>query len=257
MTESRITERIRHLDTSLFAAIHSQSKDTDRRSLLAIQSAVGDYFHTYDYLEIGSHLGGSIQPYLLDPRCQRIISIDPRPAEQPDDRRPGYVARYENNSTARMLELLSAVDPKAVEKISCYEMTASEVEPASLDCRPAVIFIDGEHTERAVLSDFDFCRRVVDDSGVVVFHDCQIVEPAITKIEISLREQGRRFVGLRMEGSVYALFFDVKLLKQHPLIWKLHVAERKRSRSAQLRKFARQALPAEILEWTRRIRGFK
>jgi len=89
------------LDISLFSAIESQSTDDDKRSLLACQLAVRELRDPYIYLEIGSYIGGSIQPYLLDPRCKRIYSIDKRPAKQPDERGIDYI--YENNSTARMM----------------------------------------------------------------------------------------------------------------------------------------------------------
>ena len=40
----------------------------------------------FRYLEIGSHLGGSLQALVADPRCMEIVSIDTRPDSQPDDR---------------------------------------------------------------------------------------------------------------------------------------------------------------------------
>src|SRR5436309_9076337 len=85
------------LDLSLFEKIESQSTDEDKRSLLACQSAVRDLRPEYTYLEIGSYLGGSIQPHLVDERCKRIVSIDKRPPRQPDARGVDY--EYLNNST--------------------------------------------------------------------------------------------------------------------------------------------------------------
>ena len=104
---SEFNERLNALDISLFDKIQSQSTDDDRRSLLACESAVGNLQNGYMYLEIGSYLGGSIQPHLLDEKCARIYSIDKRPEVQPDAR--GYDWVYQNNSTARMIELLKGV----------------------------------------------------------------------------------------------------------------------------------------------------
>ena len=73
---------IRDLDLGLFAQITSQSTESDKRSLLAVQDAVREIVGPegkYNYLEIGSYLGGSIQPHLIDQRCERIFSIDKRP----------------------------------------------------------------------------------------------------------------------------------------------------------------------------------
>jgi len=98
--------RIASLDMTLFAAIPTQTSDEDKTALLAVQRAVAVRHGRYSYLEIGSHLGGSIQPHLVDPRCEVVYSIDPRPENQPDDAFDGHVIFYEGNSTGRMLKLL-------------------------------------------------------------------------------------------------------------------------------------------------------
>ena len=93
-------EAIAHQDLALFEQIPSQSTDDDKVSLLAVQLATRELRPRYKYLEIGSHIGGSIQPHLLDDRCARIFSIDKRPLRQPDERGVDYL--YPDNSTARM-----------------------------------------------------------------------------------------------------------------------------------------------------------
>ena len=82
------SERLASLDVGLFHAIFTQSSDRDRRSWLAVQRSVRRPAG-YVYLEVGSHLGGSIQQHLLDPWCRQIISIDKRPLSQHDDRDGG------------------------------------------------------------------------------------------------------------------------------------------------------------------------
>ena len=79
-------DRLAGLDISLFSQIPSQTTDADKRSLLAAQVTTRDSPDGYVYLEIGSHLGGSIQPHLLDPKCNKIYSIDKRPSVQPNER---------------------------------------------------------------------------------------------------------------------------------------------------------------------------
>jgi len=141
-------KKILELDVSLFDKIPSQTLGEDQHSLLAIQNAIRRRKDKYAYLEIGSGLGGTIQTHLLDPKCERIYSIDPRPSQQPDERLPGLVVTYENNSTARMLELLANIDQNGIKKIKCFEFEASQIDKEQIELRPDIIFIDGEHTRR-------------------------------------------------------------------------------------------------------------
>ena len=219
---SSVISRIDDLDLSLFETIESQTSAGDRRSLLAVQRAVAKRRGNYAYLEIGSHLGGSIQPHLVDPRCTKIYSIDPRPRSQPDDRSPGVLWNYEDNSTARMLDGLKAIDSAALHKIQCFDLTASEVSPTAIDPKPVVAFIDGEHTQKAVLSDFLFCKQVVADGGVILFHDTWLIYPAIFKISKLLRSENCKFVPLMLEGWVYGIFFDQELIISDPLLSDLY-----------------------------------
>jgi len=211
-------DRIDNLDASLFDAIPSQTSIDTRRSLLAVHRATARRHGEVSYLEIGSHLGGSLQPYLLDPRCRAIFSIDPRPAAQKDDRAPGFVAAYEENSTARMLDLLRKLAPEEVAKVRCFESDAALVDPALVSPPPQVAFIDGEHTRRAVLSDFAFVRRVLADGGTVVFDDFSIVYPAVLEICAGLRRQRRRFLPVRLLGRAFALFFEPDLVRADPFL---------------------------------------
>src|SRR3954463_13502668 len=99
--------RVDHLDVDLFSAIESQTTDGDRRSLLALHSAVASKRPSFNYLEIGSYLGGSLQAVVKDRRCVHVMSVDTRTHEAPDKRLQMW--SYEDNSTTRMFELLSTV----------------------------------------------------------------------------------------------------------------------------------------------------
>src|SRR5689334_6384187 len=94
-------QSINNLDLKLLEKMNSQSTVNDQGSLLACQLATREIQDGYIYLEIGSYLGGSIQPHLLDKKCGRIYSIGKRPVHQPDERGVDYA--YLNNSTARMI----------------------------------------------------------------------------------------------------------------------------------------------------------
>lgn len=157
-------------DLSVFDSIASETTGGDKRTLLALlELAAQD--GPFTYLEIGSHLGGSLQPFIQDQRCVSIISIDPRPASQPDDR-PSGAGRYfyRDNSTDRMRELLAEVPGADMEKLRTIEASTDAIDPATLPELPALCFIDGEHTHRAALRDALFCATVAPTS-LIAFHD--------------------------------------------------------------------------------------
>jgi hypothetical protein len=172
----RLEDRVAALDATLFEHLESQTSEEDRRSLLALQSALADELSRFTYLEIGSHLGGSLQTFVADPRCIRVTSIDSRPLAQPDDRGPTF--EYPDNSTERMLELLATVPGADMEKVRTIDASTDDVDPESVP-RPDLCFIDAEHTYEAALRDAHFCRAVCRGTGVIAFHDRAVVEPAI------------------------------------------------------------------------------
>jgi hypothetical protein len=209
--DSTVAQRISALDTSLFASIPSESSDHDKRSLLACQSAMRNLRSGYGYLEIGSYLGGSIQPHLLDPLCARIVSIDKRPEEMPDNR--GLTYRYPQNTTARMVELLREVEPNQLDKLVCIDGNSNELDPAAVEDSIDLCFIDGEHTDEAVLADFRFARGVLGDRGAFVFHDAQIVYNGLAKIVEDLKASDQPFRAYNLPD--YLLVIEVGEVPLH------------------------------------------
>ena len=196
-------EAISGLDLKLFEKIDSQSTEADKRSLLAIQQAVRGIRPGYRYLEIGSYLGGSIQPHLLDDKCSGIVSLDKRPVQQPDAR--GFDYTYLNNSTARMLEMLKAVAPDRMEKITTIDGDSGSVDPISIGEKIDLCFIDGEHTDRAVLSDFKFCLKALGDDGCIAFHDAQITYNGLADCVRFLEDSGRAFRAYPLPHFVFVV----------------------------------------------------
>lgn len=176
-------------DLTRFRWIESQSGKEDREALLSCQEAICRVLPTYVYLEVGSHLGGSLQPHVIDGRCKRIFSIDPRPKEQPDERwLTNY--KYEGNSTARMLELLSQIPNADIGKIQTFEASSWDLQPGSIPAPVDFAFIDGEHTNAAVLRDFGAVRRFLASSAILLFHDCDVTPSAFFRIASVLRKEG-------------------------------------------------------------------
>jgi hypothetical protein len=59
--------QLNELDTSLLDEIESQTSADDKRSLLALHVACRRVHREFRWLEIGSHLGGSLQALVRDP----------------------------------------------------------------------------------------------------------------------------------------------------------------------------------------------
>jgi len=200
-----VAARLEALDTSLFDAIPSQLFEDDRHSILAVQRAVRRRLGSYHYLEIGSYRGGSLQTHLLDPACHRIYSIDKRPRSSPDDRGPGVEYEHSGNSTAAMMEGLRRIAPDADSRIVTFESDASLVNQSLIRPAPEFCFIDGEHTEQGVKSDFAFCRAVAAPQALICFHDVNIVFPALSRIVEELQERQIAFEAYALPAFLFVI----------------------------------------------------
>jgi Methyltransferase domain len=207
-----IAERVSGNDTSLFLSIESQTTEPDRQSLLALHAAIAAR-GPFDYLEIGSHLGGSLQALVADPRCRSIVSIDTRPLLQPDDR--GDEAAYPENSTARMLEGLGSVPGADLGKVTTFELGTDELPVAELPTRPQFSFIDAEHTRAAALRDARFCLEATAPDGVIAFHDSNVVMPGI---EDFIAELDRPHHAFQMPDSVFVIELGPSRLWDTPYV---------------------------------------
>jgi hypothetical protein len=205
MNVESIETALRDQNIAIFAPIQAQLTDADKRSLLAVQWALRGLYNGYTYLEIGSHLGGSLQPHLLDHCCSTVISIDARPVAVADDRVDAVP--YPANSTAHMLALLRTVAGDEIRKIATIDADASTVDLARLPAQPHLCFIDGEHTERAALSDYTWCQKALRDDGVILFHDANIVFPAIAKILDGLKATKRNVRSYVLPSTIFVIEF--------------------------------------------------
>jgi hypothetical protein len=199
---AELASRIESLDVDLFE-IDAQLGPDDRRSLLALHATCRRVYGTFAYLEIGSHLGGSLQVFVRDPACRAVLSIDPRPRSQPDERGPTFA--YEGNSTERMLEHLRRLPGADLEKLTTFEHDTAELDPAALPVPPRLAFIDGEHTERAALRDAGFCRRALRGEGCIVFHDAPIVHRAISRFVDECRHDGVLLAAAALPNRMFAV----------------------------------------------------
>jgi hypothetical protein len=198
--------RLDALDVSLFKAISSQTELGDRASLLALQSACGQRHGRYAFLEIGSHLGGSMQAFVRDDRVESVLSIDLRPELTPDDR--GKNIPYRGNSTQRMLDLLATIPGADLTKLHTIDADTRALAPDGIPVRPQLCFIDGEHTYESCLADARFCRQVLAPDGAIAFHDAPIVFPAIATFLRELRREGIHVLAYPLPERMFVIELD-------------------------------------------------
>lgn len=197
------SESLNNLDLKLFEKIHSQTSANDKRSLLACLKAVREFCSDFVYLEIGSYLGGSLQPFVLDERCRKIISIDKRPKNSPDER--GYEQIYLDNTTAVMLANLKEVSTDGIDKIECIDADVSEIDHSQINDKPQLCFIDGEHTDEATWRDFQFCFETMTDDGAIIFHDAMIIYRTLSRIVKYLNEKGVKVRAYNLPDVVFVI----------------------------------------------------
>ncbi len=209
--------RLARLDVGLFDGIPSQLSDHDRRSLLACQLALRHLHPRYVYLEIGSHLGGSLHTHLQDRACTRLFSLDSRPPSQADAR--GVRFRYDDNSTARMRALLEARVPGRGADLECFDSTSTQLDPGAIQPAPQLCFIDGEHTDAAAWADFQFCRRVLAPSGgLIVFHDAAVIYEALVRIVSTLQAEGVAFHAYNLPDVLFCIELGAAPVHRQPEI---------------------------------------
>jgi hypothetical protein len=157
--------------------ILSQTSTHDKRVLLNLREIL-QVNPSYSYLEIGSYLGGSLTPFLSDPKCTAILSIDDRGRVQPDER--GRTFDYSHITHETMISTLED-HGLSVEKLKVFDGSISDY--ADADAKYDLLFIDGEHTDWACFRDFVYGTD--DHPGVSHFNWHEIRIP-----------QGGRFRGL-------------------------------------------------------------
>jgi hypothetical protein len=188
----------------------------DRRSLLALHAALAAR-GAFSYLEVGSYRGGSLQPFVADPRCRAIVAIDRRESVSQDER--SQQPEYPDNSTAHMLGRLARVPGADLRKLTAIEASTDDVDPRKLSAD--LCLIDAEHTNDAALRDARFCRRVIGERGVIVFHDRILVDRGIQRFLSEL--SAHRAYPLRhdlfvVEIGVPSLLDDPRVKAQVPRV---------------------------------------
>jgi hypothetical protein len=188
LTADQALGMIETLDIAVFR-VETHSTPGDRASFLRVQNLARSVFGRYVYLEVGSHVGGSLFPHLIDPACVAALSFDPRPTALPDER--GEFIPYLENSTARMMAVLGEqLPPVAMTKLTTFDSDVSAVLPEAAGSKATLAFIDGMHTNRACFSDFVGVLKFMETDCIVCFHDANLIADAIINAERFLDHLG-------------------------------------------------------------------
>lgn len=188
LTANQAMGMIETLDIAVFQ-VDTGSTLSDRTSFLRVQNFARSTLGRYVYLEVGSDIGGSLLPHLIDPACEAVISVDLRPATQPDER--AEVFHYPDNTAARMVALLSdKLPPDAMAKLITIDSDVSNVPPQSIETKATLALIDAEHTNTACFSDFVGVLGLMKPDCIISFHDANLIADAIVNAERFLDHLG-------------------------------------------------------------------
>jgi hypothetical protein len=189
-------------DLSYFFPLPSQTLPNDKLFLLS-SMRLARKTQSYTYLEIGSFRGGSLTPFLMDPLCKMILSIDERDKVQGDER--GIICDYRGFTTQSMLTELNRCDV-ATDKLRTFDESIhvlSDNYAASFD----LAFIDGEHTDEACFRDFLWTLPMMKADSIIMFHDSTLVYKALKLIAVYLDKAKITYTFFKRAGSEMSALF--------------------------------------------------
>ena len=182
--------------------ISSQTSNNDKKIILKIINFLKkNKKKKFKYLEIGSFLGGSLTPYLLENSCELIVSIDKRNQKQDDERSEEW--SYERVSEAHMIKKLKEHNLK-IDKLRTFN---GDVKDFKTKMKFDLVFIDGIHTDINTFSDFLITHNKVNKDSIIMFHDSSIIFKSISMINLLLKNRKYKFKLIKFKGSEITSFF--------------------------------------------------
>lgn len=174
-------------------AVPSQLSGNDVHTLISIMEFVSSQ-GAYQYLEIGSYLGASLQWHLTNNKCIKAVSIDKRSIDKISDER--HIDYAYNVSTQDMINTLAS-NGLPIDKLITIDGTVDDIPHTD---HYDLVFIDAEHTNSAVLYDGKKCISSMKGDSILMFHDDWIVYKGIEKVEEHLTSVGRSYRKFKMFG---------------------------------------------------------
>ena len=185
--------------------ISSQTSANDKRVILGtIDLIKKNNIRKFNYLEIGSFLGGSLTACLLEDKCKFIASIDKRNQKQDDERSEEW--SYENVSELDMLNKLKQCGLN-INKLKTFN---GDVSDYKTKVKFDLAFIDGIHTDINTFSDFLNTLKMINKNSIVLFHDSSIIFKSINMINLLLKNNNYKFKLIKFKGSeITGIFFGI------------------------------------------------
>ena len=170
-------------DLGHFFPVSSQTSQTDKLVLLRMRDLIRKRGN-YKYLEIGSYLGGSLTPFLMDPACQLVLSIDDRGRVLPDER--ASITTTRPVTTQSMLDNLLDRSGLKTDKLKTFDGSVNRLD-GNYDSSFDLAFIDGEHTDEACFREFLlWTMPLMKSNAVIAFHDSSLIYKALKLIQLFL-----------------------------------------------------------------------
>tara|TARA_Y100000768_G_C23894385_1_gene641793 strand:+ start:281 stop:1069 length:789 start_codon:yes stop_codon:yes gene_type:complete len=183
--------------------VSSQTSDADKLILLKIIKFVKKIKKNFNYIEIGSFLGGSLTPFLMETSCKSIVSIDKRNQKQDDERNEEW--SYENINEKDMINGLK----KHGLNTSKLKTFNGDIKNFKTKKKFDLSFIDGIHTDINTFSDFLNVLNLSTRDSIVLFHDSSIIFKSIGMINLLLLNQNYRFKLVKFKNSeISGIFFE-------------------------------------------------
>ena len=184
-----------------FFPIPSQTSLVDKFVILKINKLMNLKTKNFIYLEIGSYLGGSLTPFLLNNNCKRVISIDKRNQIIDDERNEKWSYRKINEKL-----MIKNLKEKKLDtsKLKSFNGDISDYKSKE---KHDLAFIDGIHTDKNTFSDFLYTLDKVNKNCVILFHDSDVIFKALLLIKELLKKNNYIFKIAKFKDSVITGFF--------------------------------------------------
>jgi hypothetical protein len=172
--------------------IQSQTSEQDRVFIFDVLNLMKRSVGQFHYIEIGSFMGGSLAPFLIEDNCLSILSIDERERQQPDER--GALYDYGSITSEKMIDNLHE-HGLSTSKLRVFDGSIDSVPPQNI--KFDLGFIDAEHTDEAAFRDYLYIMDFMNEDCLIMFHDSSLVSKALRHILIMLRKQGAPFHSIK------------------------------------------------------------
>lgn len=176
--------------------IATQTSNADKAYLLQAIGLFENHSMPFNYIEIGSFLGGSLAPFIKCNSCQKIASIDVRGMQIADERGASY--DYSGVTSDTMKENLRS-HGLDTSKLEIHDGCIDTFRPDGVAYDLA--FIDGEHTDVACIRDFIWTYKHMKRDSLMMFHDSTIIHNALDIILKLMQAEREDFSLLKCKGS--------------------------------------------------------